>query len=68
MNAQEKFVREYCKVHGINCRIYTCGERKELRIWSPITKKYATAVFDILTKGINEIRTDIERHIAVFIP
>ena len=67
MSEQEKFAREYCKAHGIKCRIQNHSDRKELRTWSPITAGYSTAVFDILTKTTNEIRVSIEQHIAVFL-
>ena len=67
MSEQERYAREYCKAHGIKCRIMNHSGRKELRTWSPITAGYSTVMFDILQKTTNEIRVAIEQHVAVFL-
>lgn len=62
--AMEKFTREYCKAHGIKCRILKSGE---LQTYSPITRHYVGGFCNINGKTENEIRVAIERHIAIFL-
>lgn len=60
----DKFVRAYCKAHGISCRISKDGK---LSTWSPITAKYGEVCRNIYEMSENDVRIAIERHIAIFL-
>lgn len=60
---QKEFTKNYCKAHGLRYRISKEGK---LSIWSLITRKYTVACLNIYNRTEDEIRNEIEQHIAVF--